>query len=91
MTEANGIAAAEARAAAARQRLTATVGELQERLAPQALAKEAADTLSDAGRKALDTGVETARANPGAVIGGGALLAAFLARKRLWSLVRRKR
>ena len=65
MTEANGIAAAEARAAAARQRLTATVGELQERLAPQALAKEAADTLSDAGRKALDTGVETARANPG--------------------------
>lgn len=90
MSDATGIAAAEARAAAARQRLTSTVGELQDRLAPQALVKEAADTLSDAGRRALDTGVETARANPAAVMGGGVLLAMFLARKRLWSFVRRK-
>lgn len=90
MSDAQDIVAAEGRAAAAKQRLTSTVGELQERLAPQALAKEAKDTLADAGRKALDTGVETARANPAAVIGGGALIAAFFARKRLWSLVRRK-
>ena len=90
MTAATDIVAAEARAAAARQRLTATAGELQERLAPQTLAREAADTLTDAGRKALDTGVETAKANPAATIGGGVLFALFLARRRLWSLVRRK-
>lgn len=84
------IAAAEARAAAARHRLTSTVGEIQDRLAPEALAKGAVDTLADAGRKAIDTGVETARANPATVIGGTALLAAFFARKQLWSLVRRK-
>lgn len=87
MSDATDIVAAEARAAAAKQRLTSTVGELQDRLAPQALAQEAKDTLSDAARKALDTGVETARANPAAVMGGGALIALFLARKRLWSLV----
>jgi hypothetical protein len=91
VTEATDILAAEARAAAARQRLTATVGELQERLAPQALAKDAVETLSDAGRKALDSGVETAKANPALVAGGAAALLAFFGRKRLWSLVRRKK
>lgn len=84
------VAAAEARAAAARERLTSTVGEIQERLAPQALAKDAVESLSDAGRQALDAGVETVKANPAAVAGGAAALAAFFARKRLWSLVRRK-
>lgn len=91
MSDATDILAAEARAAAARQRLSSTVGELQERLAPQALAKDAVETLSDAGRKALDTGVETARANPAMVAGGIAALTAFLGRKRLWRLVRRKK
>lgn len=91
MTAAIDIAAAEARAAAAKQRLTATVRELQERLAPQALAKEAVETLSDAGRKALDTGVDTARANPALAVGAAVLAVAVLARKRLWALVRRKR
>ena len=91
MSDATDILAAEARAAAAKQRLTSTVGELQERLAAQALAREAADTLSDAGRKALDTGVEKARANPALVIGGAVLLVAVLGRRQLLSLVRRKK
>jgi phage host-nuclease inhibitor protein Gam len=85
------VAAAEARAAAAKQRLGATAGALQERLAPQALARDAADTLADAGRKALDSGVETARANPGLVVGGVAAAIAFLGRNRLISLVRGKK
>jgi len=91
VSEVSQILAAEARAAAAKERLTATAGELQERLAPQALAREAAGTLSDAGRRALDTGVRTARANPQAVAGGAALVLAFLGRHRLWSLVRRRK
>ena len=91
MSDATDILAAEARAAAARQRLTSTVGELQERLAPQALAREAADTLSDAGRKALDTGVERARANPALAIGGAALVVAFLGRHQLLALIRRRK
>lgn len=91
MTAEIDIAAAEARAAAAKQRLTSTVGELQERLAPQALAREAVDNISDAGRKALDTGVGHARANPKLVLGGAALFVVFLGRRRLWSLIRRKR
>jgi hypothetical protein len=91
VSDATDILAAEARAAAARQRLTSTVGELQERLAPQALARDAVDTLSDAGRKALDSGVETARANPALIAGGAAALLAFLGRRRLWKLVRRKK
>lgn len=85
------VAAAEARASAAKQRLSATAGALQERLAPHALARDAADTLADAGRKALDTSVETARANPGLVVGGAAAMVAFLARNRLISLVRGKK
>ncbi len=90
MSDTTGIAAAEARAAAAKQRLGATVNELQDRLAPQALAKDAVETLSEAGRKALDSGVETAKANPALVAGGAAALLAFFNRRRLWSLVRRK-
>lgn len=86
------IAAAEARAAAAKQRLTRTVGVIQERLAPQTLAKDAVDSLSDAGRKAFDNGVETARANPAVAIGGAALAVVFLARRPLIALfTRRKR
>lgn len=91
MSDAAAIVAAEARAAAAKLRLTATMSELQERLAPEALAREAIDTLSDAGRKALDTGVETARAKPAQVIGGAALIVAFFGRHRLLSLFRRRK
>ena len=90
MTDTTDVATAEARAAAAKLRLTSTVSELQERLAPQALAREAGDALTDAGRKALDTGVEKARANPALVAGGAALVVAFLARRKLFSLFRRK-
>lgn len=91
MSDTSDIVAAEARAAAAKQRLTATAGELQERLALQALAKEAVGSLSDASRRALDTGVTQARANPAMAIGGAVLAVVFLGRRRLFSLFRRKK
>lgn len=81
---------AEAQAVAAREQLTATLNQLQERLNPKLLAERAAREAADAGSKAARVGVETARRNPGAVAGLSAAAGLFLARHRIADLFSRK-
>lgn len=85
------IAAAEARVADARQRLTQTVGTLQTRLNPRIVARDTVDDLTEKGERALRTGVETAKRNPSAMVGAAALLVAVLTRKRIAAAFRRKK
>lgn len=85
------VADAEARVADARQRLTRTVGTLQTRLDPRAMARETVDGLTAKGELALRTGMDTARRNPAAVAGAAALLVAVLARKRIARMLTRKK
>ncbi|SFP63645.1 DUF3618 domain-containing protein [Sphingomonas rubra] len=70
---------AEAEAALARERLSGTVTQLQERLDPQLLVREAQAVGTAAGRAA----VEGARRNPGAVTGAIAAIGLLLARHRI--------
>lgn len=76
--------AAEAEAAAARVRLSATLADLQVRLSPRALVRDAAD----AGQQAARMGVHVAKRNPGALAGYTALAGLFLARRQLFALIR---
>ena len=71
--------AAEADAALARERISGTVAQLQERLAPQLLLREAQLAGTAAGRTAVDG----ARRNPGAVAGAIAVVGLLLARRRI--------
>ncbi|WP_298092858.1 DUF3618 domain-containing protein [uncultured Sphingomonas sp.] len=80
------LADAEAQAAAARERLSHTVGQLQARLDPKLLAREA----REAGLQAARSGVDNARRNPGVVAGATGLLGLFLVRKPLCRLLRRR-
>lgn len=73
------LSAAEAEAALARERLNATLGQLQERLDPQLLAREAQAAGTAAGRAAIDG----ARRNPGVVAGAVAAVGLLLARHRI--------
>jgi Protein of unknown function (DUF3618) len=84
------LALAEARAAAARERLNRTIGALQAKLDPRLLAREAMDGLTDSGTKALRTSVDTAKTHPEVVAGVGALAIAWLGRHRIASLFRRR-
>ncbi len=74
---------AEQRAAAARARLTDTVGALQVRLNPRVVARDAVENLQETGEKALRSGVATARANPEAIVWAVTLATAWLARRRI--------
>ncbi|AIT06059.1 phosphatase [Sphingomonas taxi] len=84
------LAEAEAEALAARERLNATLGKLQVRLNPRALALQAARELTDKGGAAAQASLNTAVRNPGAVAGATAVAGLFLARHRIVSLFRRK-
>lgn len=77
------LAAAEANALAARQRLSRTLTALQERLNPKRLAREAAHDVVDAGTVAADN----ARRHPGALAGAVAVAGLFLARHRVTTLL----
>lgn len=79
------LADAEAQAAAARERLSNTLGQLQARLDPKLLAREA----KEAGLQAVHAGVDNARRNPGVVAGATGLLGLFLIRKPLCRMIRR--
>jgi hypothetical protein len=81
------LAAAEANATAARERLSATVTELQQRLNPRRLAREAVSDMADAGSLAADS----AGRNPGALAGAVAIAGLFLARHRVAHLFGRPR
>lgn len=78
---------AEVTAAEARRRLDATVSQLQARLDPKLLAREAKDVSTAA---AL-AGVEQARRNPGIVAGAVGATGLFLLRGRIAAFFRHRR
>ena len=87
MTDAVSIA--EAQAAAARDRFGATLSTLQARLAPKALAQEAASGLLEKGQAVAQDGAELVRRNPLTVAGAVAALGLFFARKPIAKLLTR--
>lgn len=89
MTE-SSIAAAEARAAEARQRLMNTVATVQDRLQPRNVISDVTETVSNSSRRALATTVEAAERKPMLAIGAAALVIAVLGRRRLYGLFRGK-
>ena len=84
---ATNLLGAEARAAAARERLSGTVAQLQSRLDPKLLAREA----SEKGALAARAGVEQARRNPNVVVGVAGAAMLLMLRKRIASILRRRR
>ena len=84
------LAAAEAQAALARERLHFSLGALQARLEPKRLAREARRGLSDAGLAATQRTADAARRNPGALAGLVAVAGLFLGRHRIAGLFRRR-
>jgi hypothetical protein len=84
---AHDLAEAERRAAAARERLSGTVAQLQSRLDPRQLAREA----KDAGTAAALAGVDGARRHPGIVAGAVGATTLLLARHRLMKLFFRRK
>jgi hypothetical protein len=81
------LAVAEARSERARQRLAATLVEIQGRLNPKALAREAAQELREAGQELAREGLETAKRHPLTIAGVAAGFLLFVARRPLRSLL----
>lgn len=77
---------ANARAAAARARLTGTLGEIRERLDPRVLTRDVFDEIAEGGQKALSVGADVARRNSGKIAATAALAGIFFARNRIASL-----
>lgn len=86
MTPALRLIEADRNAALARQRLSATVTELQARLDPSRLADQALNEVKAAGTASI----AVADQNRAAVIGTGAAIGLFLARRPLLRLFRSK-
>ena len=82
--------AAELRRTEAKARLRDTVETLQGRLAPKVVVRDAIQTVSDTGSRAIERGTDTARRHPGKIIAAATLIGAFLARKRIARLIRRR-
>lgn len=74
------LAAAEADARQARALLTGTLVDLQARLHPRALVREAIDEVRDAGHELLRAGVAAAKRNPTPLIAVAGTLVALVAR-----------
>lgn len=83
------VALAQARADAARARLSATVGALQHKASPQVMAQDVAETLKECGREAVAVAVDTAKRQPVPVGVGFGLIGLFLARGPIAKLIRR--
>lgn len=71
---------AEIEAAQARARLTGTLVDIQARLHPRALIRDAVAELRDTGVEIAQGAMAAARRNPGPLIGIGATLVAIFAR-----------
>ncbi|MBB6506269.1 hypothetical protein F4693_003269 [Sphingomonas endophytica] len=82
---------AEARVAAARQRLDGTVDRLQTELEPRRLARVALAEVTGSGERAVRVGTEAARRNPGVFAGGATLLLAFVTGRQLVRLFGKKK
>lgn len=81
------LVAAEARSERARRRLAGTLVEIQARLNPKALAREAAQELREAGQELAREGFETVKRHPLTIAGIATAVGLFLARRPLRSLV----
>ncbi|THD35131.1 MAG: DUF3618 domain-containing protein [Sphingomonas sp.] len=84
------LARAEAQSAESRQQLANTVVALQSRLKPSALARDAIDELKEIGGDIAQAGVDTIKRNPVPTMGVVAAVTAFLVRKPLARLFRRR-
>ncbi len=80
------ILAARADAEQAKSRLMATIEELQQRVAPRTLARDAWDGAKSKGADMAEDAVDAVRARPVAAGGIVAALALFLAREPLMNL-----
>lgn len=89
MTEPSSLEQAKLNRAAARERVTQTLGKLQDRLSPKTIARNAGRDIADAGTAAIATSVDTVKRNPGAIAGASAVAGLFLARHRIAALFRR--
>ncbi|MES2055754.1 MAG: DUF3618 domain-containing protein [Pseudomonadota bacterium] len=86
-TDEPDLAFARMRSAEARQRLAGTLVELQARLNPKALAREAIQELKEAGQEVVREGLETAKRHPLTLAGAATAVGIFLARKPLSKLI----
>jgi hypothetical protein len=86
MSEAPEVAAARAEVDRSRARLMATAHELQERLKPKTLARDAWEGAKDKGAGLAEDAVDAVRARPLAATGVAAAVAMFLAREPLIDL-----
>lgn len=90
MDEPSSLAAARRDAERARERFLRSTHELQVRVAPQRLAQDAIDTARERGTVAAETVRDAARRQPGMAATVVVGLLAFVARRRIFRLFRRK-
>ena len=76
----NELDLARSRAEAARTRLTGTLVDIQARLNPKALAREAAQELKEAAQEIARAGLDSIRRHPVTLVGATAALGIFFAR-----------
>lgn len=81
--EESELARAEINSRQARAQLTATLVELQSRVNPRALAREAVEEIRSAANDIAAAGLQAARRNPGPLLTVGALLVAFVTRRHI--------
>ena len=85
--DATDLPAARRRAEAARARLAGTLVDLQARLNPKALAREAMGELKEAAQEIGREGLESLKRHPLTLAGGAAAVGLFLARGPLKHLI----
>lgn len=84
------LARAQARSEAARARLADTLGTLQRRTTPRALAQDVVETLQVRGTAAITEAIEVARRKPVKIGLIAAMLGLFAARRPVLRLLRRR-
>lgn len=83
------LAVAEERSDRARQRLAGTLVEIQARLKPKALVREAMQELREAGQELAHEALESAKRHPLTVAGVVTAIGLFLARRPARALIAR--
>ena len=83
------LAVAELRSELARQALAGTLVEIQARLNPRSLAREAVQELREAGEELARDGLEAAKRHPLTVVGVATAIILFLARQPVRALISR--
>jgi hypothetical protein len=86
MSDTPEIAAARVEVERSRSRLMGTAQELQERLSPKTLAKDAWQGAKEKGADLAEDAVDAVKSRPIAATGVVAAITMFLARESLWEL-----